>query len=80
MKTRYERKLAKRDKRIAGMQRRIHHLESALAEKALTSEKLQVNVVHAVERALMNVRFIPINQFFHTPTAIVSVEEVGKKP
>lgn len=53
-------KLAKRDARIAGLERRISALEHALAVKDTELQRLPRQVVHAVQEALCNVRMIPV--------------------
>lgn len=57
---RLRRKLAKRDARIAGLQRRCLSLEVALASRALDVATLTRDVERAVQRALCNVRMIPV--------------------
>ena len=54
------RKLEKRDLRIAGLQRRVAMLESALATKDMDAKKIPLDVTRAVQHALSNVRLIPI--------------------
>ena len=53
-------KLAQRDKRIVGLVSRVAALESALATQVLLSERLPKDVEKAVQRALCNVRMIPV--------------------
>jgi hypothetical protein len=54
------RKLEKRDLRIAGLQRRVAALESALATKDVEAKRLPREVARAVQEALCNVRMIPV--------------------
>lgn len=53
-------KLEKRDQRIAGLERRVAMLESALATKDIDSKRLPLDVTRAVQQALSNVRLVPI--------------------
>lgn len=54
------RRIEKRDRRIAGMQRRIGALERALATQGLDMQRLPRDVTRAVQEALCNVRMIPV--------------------
>lgn len=54
-------KLEQRDRRIAGLTRRIAALEAALASKALSVTHMRWDVAHAVQDALCNVRMIPVH-------------------
>jgi hypothetical protein len=73
------RKLNRRERRLTGTIFRIRQLERALAQKTITSEKLQIDikkeVIEAVQHALMNVRFIPVHNFLSTPEVVVSIEK-----
>jgi len=53
-------KLEQRDRRIAGLQRRIAELEHALAVKDVLVQRLPKDVSRAVQEALCNVRMIPV--------------------
>jgi hypothetical protein len=57
---RLARKIAQRDARITGMQRRIAELEHALAVKDIEVKRLPRDVTRAVQEALCNVRMIPV--------------------
>lgn len=57
---RLKNKLAKRDARIAGMQRHIAELEHRLAVKDMEIKRLPRDVTRAVQEALCNVRMIPV--------------------
>lgn len=57
---RLRRKLAQRDQRIAGLMRRVEMLESALSTKDMEMKRLPNDVTRAVQRALCNVRLIPM--------------------
>ena len=57
---RLQAKLAKRDKRIAGLEQRIAKLERALAGRTLDLESLSRNLERTVTNALCNVRMIPV--------------------
>jgi hypothetical protein len=53
-------RISQRDRRIAGMQRRIVELEHALAVKDVEVKRLPRDVTRAVQEALCNVRMIPV--------------------
>lgn len=57
---RLRRKLEQRDRRIAGLTRRIADLESALVTKDVEIQRLPRDVTRAVQEALCNVRMIPV--------------------
>jgi predicted RNase H-like nuclease (RuvC/YqgF family) len=62
---RLQRKLEKRNQRIAGLERRIAKLETSLALRSgdavvVDFTKLQRNIAQAVTEALCNVRMIPV--------------------
>jgi predicted RNase H-like nuclease (RuvC/YqgF family) len=57
---RLQRKLAQRDRRIAGLQRYIAELEHALSGKDIEMKRLPRDVTRAVQEALCNVRMIPV--------------------
>lgn len=57
---RYERRIEKRDRRIAGLERKIKRLEEALSWRTIDLESLSRNVGDVVQRALCNVRMIPV--------------------
>jgi hypothetical protein len=54
------RKVEKRNRRIAGLMRRVAMLESALATKDLEMKRLPRDISRAVQDALCNVRMIPV--------------------
>lgn len=58
--TRLKRQLARREKRIQGLERKIALLESALAHHAVNVQRLPIQVERAVQNALCNVRMIPM--------------------
>ena len=58
---RLQRKLAQRDRRIAGLQRYIADLEHQLSMKDLEVKRLPRDVTRAVQEALCNVRMIPVH-------------------
>jgi hypothetical protein len=60
LRLRQKRRLERRDRRIAGLQRRIRELETALAINAIAVQRLPIDVERAVQRALCNVRMIPV--------------------
>jgi hypothetical protein len=57
---RLRRKLEQRDRRIAGLLRRIDELQSALITKDFEVKRMPTDVVRAVQQALCNVRMIPV--------------------
>lgn len=57
------RRLDRRDKRIAGLERKIQQLENALAWRTMDLESLSQNVRREVQDALCNVRMIPVHGF-----------------
>lgn len=60
---REQRKAEERLKKIKGLEKRIQQLESLLANKLLDKEKFEGNLERAVQRALSNVRMIPVLPF-----------------
>jgi multidrug resistance efflux pump len=58
---RANRRIQRRDRKIAGLQREIKRLEQALAWRTIDLESVTRNVHDAVQRALCNVRMIPIH-------------------
>jgi hypothetical protein len=58
---RANRRIQRRDRKIAGLQRKIELLENALAWRTIDLESVTRNVHDAVQRALCNVRMIPIH-------------------
>lgn len=54
------RRVERRDRRIAGLERKIKRLEEALAWRTLDLESLSRNVRREVQDALCNVRMIPV--------------------
>lgn len=57
---RLKRKIVKRDKKIAGLERRVSELERALGARTIDLQSLSRNVESAVTNALCNVRMIPV--------------------
>lgn len=55
------RRLERRDRRIAGLERKIRRLEEALSWRTIDLESLSRNVRHEVQDALCNVRMIPVH-------------------
>ncbi len=58
---RANRRIERRDRKIAGLEQKIERLENALAWRTIDLESVTRNVHDAVQRALCNVRMIPIN-------------------
>ena len=54
------RRLEQRDRKIAGLERKIKRLEKALAWRTIDLESLSRNVRREVQDALCNVRMIPV--------------------
>lgn len=71
-------KLAARDRQIAAMKKHIAALESELARRQLQKDQLPIDVQRAVQRALCNVRMIPVLGL-HSDERILEVR-VGEKP
>lgn len=71
-------KLAARDRQIAAMKKHIAALESELARRQLQKDQLPIDVQRAVQRALCNVRMIPVLGL-HSDERILEVR-VGDKP
>ena len=71
-------KLAARDRQIAAMKKHIAALESELAHRQLQKDQLPIDVQRAVQRALCNVRMIPVLGL-HSDERILEVR-VGEKP
>jgi hypothetical protein len=71
---RLQRKLQKRDQKIAGLQRRIADLEHALAVKDVEVKRLPRDVTRAVQEALCNVRLIPVHGILGKEAQIVEVK------
>jgi hypothetical protein len=63
---RLTRRIQRRDKRIAGLERKIQQLESALATRTLDLGSLSRNIRREVQDALCNVRFIPVHTTLKT--------------
>jgi len=57
---RLQRKVAQRDRRIAGLERELAATRTALALQSMKLERLPIDVERAVQRALCNVRMIPV--------------------
>lgn len=55
------RRIQRRDKRIAGLERRIQLLERKLVDRTLDLENLSCNIRREVQNALCNVRMIPVH-------------------
>jgi hypothetical protein len=78
---RLRRKIEGRDKRIAGLQRRIADLEHALATQTLRNDRLPGEVTKAVQRALCNVRLIPMLGIGgHDRIAEIRLSDAEKEP
>jgi hypothetical protein len=54
------RRVERRDRRIAGLERKIQRLEEALTWRTIDLESLSRNVRREVQDALCNVRMIPV--------------------
>jgi hypothetical protein len=57
---RMQKKIDKRDRKIAALEKEIRELKSALCVHSLMIKKIPVDVTKAVQSALCNVRMIPI--------------------
>jgi hypothetical protein len=58
--TRLKAKLARRDRKIAGLQRKLEMTQRTLAMQSMLVQRLPIDVERAVQRALCNVRMIPV--------------------
>lgn len=54
------RRLERRDRKIAGLERKIKRLEEALTWRTIDLESLSRNIRREVQDALCNVRMIPV--------------------
>ena len=70
------RRLERRDKRIAGLERKIQKLEEALSWRSMDLESLSRNVRREVQDALCNVRMIPV----HGLSSMNQIVEVKTTP
>ena len=68
------RRLEQRDRRIAGLERKIQRLEKALAWRTIDLESLSKNIRREVQDALCNVRMIPVGGITKT-SKIVEVRD-----
>ena len=76
---RLKKKLEQRDRRIVGLLRKIGDLETSIATQAITLKRLPIDVEKAVQRALCNVRMIPILGIGGSDK-VVEVRSVEKTP
>ena len=60
LRDRLKKKISQRDQKITGLKKRIADLETAVATQAVTLKSLPKDVERAVQRALCNVRMIPV--------------------
>ncbi len=68
------RKIQKRDEKIAGLNKRIAELEHTLAVKDNLLNKLPTDITKAVQRAICNVRMIPVHGSISSNELIVEVK------
>jgi len=54
------RKIDSRDRKIAGLRRRVEQLETAIANHEINVRRMPIDVTRAVQEALCNVRMIPV--------------------
>ena len=69
------RRLDQRDRKIAGLERKVARLEKALAWRTLDLESLSNNVRREVQDALCNVRMIPVSGGIKT-SRIMEVRDI----
>lgn len=55
------RRIDRKDKKIAALEKKIQKLEAALSWRTMDLESLSRNVHDAVQRAMCNVRMIPVH-------------------
>ena len=73
-------RIAQRDRRISGLEKKIAMLERALATRSVETESVfQRNVERAVQHALCNVRMIPVRGIGTDPQ-ILEVRAFSGKP
>ena len=58
---RLRRKLDLRDRKIAGLKKRVADLEMLLATREIAAKRLPLDVARAVQDALCNIRMIPVH-------------------
>lgn len=58
---RLRRKLERRDRKIAGLKKRVADLEMLLATREIAARRLPLDVARAVQDALCNIRMIPVH-------------------
>lgn len=76
---RLRKKIAQRDRRIAGLLRRITALESSLATMEIATRRLPIDIERAVQHALCNVRMMPVLGL-RSDEKIVAVAHEQKAP
>lgn len=57
---RLQRKIDKRDAKIAGLNRKVEQLETELSVHVMMIKRLPIDITRAVQEALCNVRMIPV--------------------
>ena len=70
------RRVERRDRKIAGLERKIRRLEEALSWRTIDLESLSRNVRREVQDALCNVRMIPV----HGLSSMNQIVEVKTTP
>jgi hypothetical protein len=73
------RRIENRDKKIAGLKRKVQQLESALAYRTMDLESLSRNIRREVEDALCNVRMVPVRNTLRDTKMIVEINELPRK-
>lgn len=68
-------KIAKRDRRIEGLMRRVAALETELATQVLMAERTPADIARAVQHALANVRMIAVPPIGRTTRIEVRTDE-----
>lgn len=76
IKARYERKLAAKDKKIKGLNRRIQQLERAVSDRTLN---LTRTIKDTLTDVLCNVRMIPVLNIGSRNEKIVEIRTLNKE-
>jgi hypothetical protein len=69
------RRIDRKDNKIAALEKKIQKLEAALSWRTVDLESLTRNVHDAVQRAMCNVRMIPVNGGIKT-SRIMEVRDI----
>lgn len=73
------RRIDRKDNKIAALEKKIQKLEAALSLRSMDLESLSRNVHDAVQRAMCNVRMIPVHGGIRD-SKIVEVRSISPEP